>query len=158
MVQSEYGWYAISRNGIIGPYFFDGNDTAVSVNSARYLTMVQEFFLPELDEMELDDVWFHRTGQLPTQHREWVMEFLRERLKVITPWEAIWSTRYSPLLFFPVGYLKSKVHNERPTTLEALKNNIRANTTELPVEMLGRVHENFGKRLLQCIQSKGSHL
>ena len=41
-------WCAISRIGIIGPYFFDEDDRAVAVNSERYVTMIQEFFAPVL--------------------------------------------------------------------------------------------------------------
>ena len=41
-------WGAISRFGIIGPYFFDEDDRAVAVNSERYVTMIQEFFAPVL--------------------------------------------------------------------------------------------------------------
>jgi len=37
-------WCAISRIGIIGPHFFYEDDHAVTVNSERYVAMIQEFF------------------------------------------------------------------------------------------------------------------
>ena len=37
-------WCAVSRMGIIGPYFFEENGRAVTVNSVRYLTVIEEFF------------------------------------------------------------------------------------------------------------------
>uniref|UniRef100_A0A1Y1JZD5 DUF4817 domain-containing protein n=1 Tax=Photinus pyralis TaxID=7054 RepID=A0A1Y1JZD5_PHOPY len=157
-------WCALSKNGIIGPYFFEENDRAVSVNSARYLTMIQEFFLHALDEMGVDeDVWFQQDGATAHTARR-VMEFLRGRfpgrlisLRGDLDWPAR-SPDLAPCDFFLWGYLKSKVYNDRPRTIEDLKNNIRANIAEIPVEMLGRVHENFRKRLDQCIQSEGAHM
>lgn len=37
-------WCAISSAGIIGPWFFEENEVAVTVNSDRYVNMLQEFF------------------------------------------------------------------------------------------------------------------
>jgi len=33
-------WCAISRIGVIGPYFFDEDNRAVTVNSERYVAMI----------------------------------------------------------------------------------------------------------------------
>ena len=51
-------WCAISRIRIIGPYFFDEDDRAVTVNSERYVAMIQEFFAPVLEELNAGLVWF----------------------------------------------------------------------------------------------------
>ena len=53
---------AISRVGIICPYFFQDNWLAVTVNSERYLTMIQDFFQPALVAMQLEDTWFQQDG------------------------------------------------------------------------------------------------
>ena len=37
-------WCAISSAGIVGPWFFEENDAAVTVNSNRYVNMLEEFF------------------------------------------------------------------------------------------------------------------
>ena len=55
-------WCAISSVAIIGPYFFEENERAVTVNAARYREMIEEFFLPHLEEMDVEDVWFQRDG------------------------------------------------------------------------------------------------
>ena len=55
-------WCAISRVGIIGPYFFQDNRLAVTVNSERYLTMIQDFFQPALEAIQLEDTWFQQDG------------------------------------------------------------------------------------------------
>jgi len=44
-------WCAISRIGIIGPYFFYEDDRTVIVNSERYVAMIQEFYAPALEEL-----------------------------------------------------------------------------------------------------------
>ena len=51
-------WCAISRVGIIGPYFFKDNGRAITVNSERYLSMIQDYFQPALEAMELGGTWF----------------------------------------------------------------------------------------------------
>ncbi|CAJ0967081.1 unnamed protein product [Ranitomeya imitator] len=52
----------------------------------------------------------------------------------------------------------SKVCLNRPNTLEDLRNNIEAEIGRIPVDMLVRVHENFRKRMQQCVDSEGRHL
>ncbi|CAF3252739.1 unnamed protein product [Rotaria sp. Silwood2] len=37
-------WYSMSEDKLIGPFFFDGN----TVNGQKYLTMLQDFFIPEI--------------------------------------------------------------------------------------------------------------
>jgi len=43
VVGGELQGNAISRIGIIGPYFFDADDPAVTVNSERYVATIQIF-------------------------------------------------------------------------------------------------------------------
>lgn len=56
------------------------------------------------------------------------------------------------------GYLKSKVYANKPTTLEALKTNIRAEIEAISPEMLAKVLENSKKRAQYCVARKGGHL
>jgi len=55
-------WCAISRIGIIGPWFFEENERAVTVNCERYVSMIEVFFLPKLEEMNAGEVWFQQDG------------------------------------------------------------------------------------------------
>ena len=44
----------MSKFGVIGPYFFeDDRGMAVIVNAERYVSMLQEFFLPYMQDYEL---------------------------------------------------------------------------------------------------------
>jgi transposase-like protein len=156
-------WCAISRVGIIGPYFFQENGRALTVNSDRYLTMLQEFFLPALEEMELDNVWFQQDGA--TAHTARIsMDFLREAFPgrlISLRGDVNWPARspdLAPCDYFLWGYLKSLVYNDRPQTLEDLQNNIRTEIANIPVNMLERVDQNFRNRLNQCIDNGGRHL
>ena len=55
-------WYAISKSAIIGPYFFEEDERAVTVTAARYREMLSSFLFPKLDEITLGDVWFKQDG------------------------------------------------------------------------------------------------
>ena len=51
-------WCGFWAGGIIGPYFFENEArAAVSVNGLHYQTMINEFSLPELENMDVDDVY-----------------------------------------------------------------------------------------------------
>ena len=64
----------------------------------------------------------------------------------------------TPCDFFLWGYLKSKVHVNRPTTIQELKEAIRNEITAIPDDMVQRVMTNFNKRLDECIATEGRHL
>jgi len=70
-------WCTISRIGIIGPYFFDEDNYTVSVNSERYVAMIQEFFGPVLEELNAGLVWFQQDGATAHTARK-SMAVLRE--------------------------------------------------------------------------------
>lgn len=55
-------WCAISSAGIIGPWFFEENGNTVTVNSDRYVNMLEQFLFPRLDELDLGDFWFQQDG------------------------------------------------------------------------------------------------
>ena len=62
--------------GIIGLYFFDENERALTVNEIRYRDMIEEFFLPSLEETDIRDVRFQQDGA--TAHTAWdSMDLLR---------------------------------------------------------------------------------
>ncbi|KAF2354978.1 hypothetical protein FHG87_014267 [Trinorchestia longiramus] len=56
-------WCAVSK---FGPYFFEEDGRSVTVNSQRYLAMLEDFFEPKLEELNedtnLEDIWFQQYG------------------------------------------------------------------------------------------------
>ena len=64
---------------MIGPYFFeDGAGNAVTVNGERYRNMITEFLWPQLDGMDLEDMWFQQDGATCHTARE-TTDLLREK-------------------------------------------------------------------------------
>ena len=52
-------WYGLHAGGVIGSYFlFVDNDRPVTVNGHRYRAMITDYCWPELEDMDLDDMWF----------------------------------------------------------------------------------------------------
>lgn len=49
-----------SYRTIISLHFFKQNENTVTVNSERYASTIEEFCLPKLEEMDMEDVWFQR--------------------------------------------------------------------------------------------------
>jgi len=41
-------WIAVTKFGVIGPYFLEENGRSVTVNSARYVVMIRNILIPEL--------------------------------------------------------------------------------------------------------------
>ena len=58
-------WCGFWVRGIIGPYFSENEaGAAVSVNRLRYLPMINVFLWPELEDMDMDDVYFQEEGSM----------------------------------------------------------------------------------------------
>ncbi|KAK3875203.1 hypothetical protein Pcinc_011476 [Petrolisthes cinctipes] len=53
--------------------------------------------------------------------------------------------------YFLWGYLKARVYEHKPRTLEDLKEAIRVEVAEIDRAMLERVETNFQERLQKCI-------
>ncbi|KAG5323085.1 TC3A transposase, partial [Pseudoatta argentina] len=145
-------WCAISSAGIIGPWFFEENEVAVTVNSDRYLNMLQEFFFPRLNELDLGDIWFQQDGATAHTSRASMAvlrEHFPERLISIRgdlEWQAR-SPDLTPCDFFLWGFLKSRVYVNRPSTLQDLKTNIQEEIANITPAMLARVMTNARNRI-----------
>ena len=60
-------WVAISSRGIIGPFFFERNGVTVTVNSERYVEVLDKFWI-ELQRRfnsTLNRQWFQQDGATP---------------------------------------------------------------------------------------------
>ncbi|GFW40847.1 transposable element Tcb2 transposase [Trichonephila clavipes] len=56
-------WCASWAGGIIGPYFFKNNEGHnVTVNGDRYRAMITNFFIPELNNHDVQELWFQQDG------------------------------------------------------------------------------------------------
>lgn len=56
-------WCALWSGGIIGPYFFENDEgQTVTVKGDRYGRMLTEFFWPQIEDMDTDNMWFQQDG------------------------------------------------------------------------------------------------
>ncbi|GFX84529.1 uncharacterized protein TNCV_560441 [Trichonephila clavipes] len=56
-------WCALWAGGIIGPHFFKNDEGHnVTVNGDRYRAMITNFFIPELNNHDVQELWFQQDG------------------------------------------------------------------------------------------------
>ncbi|GFW92914.1 uncharacterized protein TNCV_3495471 [Trichonephila clavipes] len=56
-------WCALWAGGIIGPYFFKNDEGHnVTINGDRYRAMITNFFIPELNNHDVQELWFQQDG------------------------------------------------------------------------------------------------
>ncbi|GFW81310.1 DUF4817 domain-containing protein [Trichonephila clavipes] len=56
-------WCALWASGVIGPYFFKNDEGHnVTVNGDRYRAMITNFFIPELNNHDVQELWFQQDG------------------------------------------------------------------------------------------------
>ncbi|GFT31929.1 uncharacterized protein TNCV_3467971 [Trichonephila clavipes] len=56
-------WCALWAGGIIGPYFFKNDEGHnVTVNGDRYRAMITNFFISELNNHDVQELWFQQDG------------------------------------------------------------------------------------------------
>lgn len=159
-------WCAVSQTCIIGPYFFeDDNGRAVTVNSERYVEMITNFFIPELRRrrVPIRRVWFQQDGATAHTARA-SMDVIRPLFpgRVISRFGDVHCPPRSPDLsicdFFLWGYLKARVYENKPRTLDELKDAIRVEVAQVERAMLERVYANFQERLQHCTNDFGHHM
>lgn len=158
-------WCAVAPFGVIGPYFFEENGVTVTVNSERYIHMLNTFFIPELRRRQINtrDVYFQQDGA--TAHTANAsMDIVRRMFagRLISRFGDVpWPPRSPDLSscdFFLWGYLKERVYVHKPRTLLELKEAITEEVRAIDLELLARVMDNFRRRIENCIQEDGHHL
>jgi hypothetical protein len=155
---------AISIQKVYGPFFFV-EDT---VNANRYLDMVQQWLMPQLQE-DSDSFVFQQDGA-PPHYGLAVREYLNEDLP--QRWigrtgpddEALlrWPPRspdLTPCDFFLWGYVKGLVYVPPvPISIDELKIRIRQAVETVTVDMLYRVWGELDYRLDICRVTRGAHI
>lgn len=159
-------WCAISKRGIIGPFFFEG-----TVTSQVYLNMLETFFIPELRRrrIPLRHQWFQQDGARPHTTNE-VLDFLNQKFgnRVISNrfpdrfgggflWPPT-SPDLNPCDFYLWGFLKDSVFTTAPRTLDQLRQSIVDCCTLVDAEILDKVMNNFTIRLRAVQNVRGGHI
>ncbi|XP_073819568.1 uncharacterized protein [Musca autumnalis] len=157
-------WCVLWAGGVIGPYFFRNNvGEAVTVNGDRYRAMITDYFVPELDGMNVDELWFQQDGA--TCHTAHVtIDLLKETFNeciISRNGPVNWPPRscdLTPLDYFLWGYVKSLVYANKPETLGELEANIRGVIADIRPHMLEKVVESWTSRIGFIRASRGGHM
>ncbi|GFX78092.1 uncharacterized protein TNCV_972461 [Trichonephila clavipes] len=155
-------WCALWAGGIIGPYFFKNDEGHnVPVNGDRYRAMITNFFIPELNNHDVQELWFQQDGATCHTARA-TIDLLKDTFgdRLISRFGPVnWPPRscdLTPLDYFLWGYVKSLVYADKPQTLDYLEDNIRRVTADIRPQMLEKVIENWTSRLDYIGASRGS--
>ncbi|GFW38088.1 transposase [Trichonephila clavipes] len=124
-------WCALWAGGIIGPYIFKNDEGHnVTVNGDRYKVMITNFFIPELNNHDVQEMWFQQDGATCHTARA-TIDLLKDTLGdcLISRFGPVnWPPRscdLTPLDYFLWGYVKSLVYADKPKTLDHLEDYIR---------------------------------
>ncbi|GFU34335.1 transposable element Tc3 transposase [Trichonephila clavipes] len=157
-------WFALGAGGIIGPYFFKNDkDHNVTVNGDRYRAMITNFFIPELNNHDVQELGFQRDGATCHTARA-TIDLLKDTFGdcLISRFGPVnWPPRscdLTPLDYFMWSYVKSLVYADKPQTLDHLEDNIRRVMADIRPQMLEKVIENWTSRLDYIRASRDSHM
>ncbi|GFT58364.1 putative DD41D transposase [Trichonephila clavipes] len=157
-------WCALWAGGIIGPYFFKNDEEHhVTVNGGRYRAMITNFFIPELNNHDVQELWFQQDGATCHTARA-TIDLLKDTFvdRLISRFAPVnWAPRscdLTPLDYFLLGYVKSLVYADKPETLDHLEDNICRVIADIRPQMLEKVIENWTSRLDYIRASRGSHM
>ncbi|GFW51881.1 DUF4817 domain-containing protein [Trichonephila clavipes] len=155
-------WCALWAGGIIGPYFFKNDEGHnVTVNGDRYRAMITNCFIPELNNHDVQELWFQQDGATCHTARA-TIDLLKDTFgdRLISRFGPVnWPPRscdLTPLDYFLWGYVKSLVYADKPQTLDLLEDNIRRVIADIRPQMLEKVIENWTSRLDYIRASRGS--
>ncbi|GFX37976.1 hypothetical protein TNCV_3835771 [Trichonephila clavipes] len=116
-------WGALWAGGIIGPYFFKNDEGHnVTVNGDRYRAMITNFFIPELNNHDVQELWFQQDGATCHTARA-TIDLLKDTFgdRLISRFGPVnWPPRscdLTPLDYFLWGYVKSLVYADKPQTV-----------------------------------------
>ncbi|GFT68292.1 uncharacterized protein TNCV_659111 [Trichonephila clavipes] len=157
-------WCALWAGGIIGLYFFKNDEGHnVTVNGDWYRAMITNFFIPELNNHDVQELWFQQDGATCHTARATIDllkdtfgDCLNSRFGPVN-----WPPRscdLTPLDYFLWGYVKSLVYADTPQTLDHLEDIIRRVIADIRPQMLEKVIENWTSRLDYIRASRGSHM
>ncbi|GFU47738.1 transposable element Tc3 transposase [Trichonephila clavipes] len=155
-------WCALWAVGIIGTYFFKNDEGHnVTINGDRYIAIITNFFIPELNNHDVQELWFQQDGA--TCHTApATIELLKDTFgdRLISRFGPVnlppRSCDLKPLDYFLWDYVKPLVYADKPQTFDHLEDNIRRVIADIRPQMLEKVIENWTSRLDYIRASRGS--
>ncbi|GFV99835.1 DUF4817 domain-containing protein [Trichonephila clavipes] len=123
--------------------------------------MITNFFIPELNNHDVQELWFQQDGATCHTARA-TIDLLKDTLgdHLISRFGPVnWPPRscdLKPLDYFLWGYVKSLVYADKPQTPDHLEDNIRRVIPDIRPQMLEKVIQNWTSRLDYIRASRGS--
>ncbi|GFV13440.1 uncharacterized protein TNCV_129381 [Trichonephila clavipes] len=130
-------------------------------NCASIRALITNFFIPELNNHDVQELWFQLDGATCHTDRA-TIDLLKDTFgdRLISRFGPVnWPPRscdLTPLDYFLWGYVKSLVYADKPQTLDHLEDNIRRVIADIRPQMLEKVIENWTSRLDYIRASRGS--
>ncbi|GFW31957.1 putative transposable element [Trichonephila clavipes] len=128
-------------------FFFKNDGHNVTVNGDRYRAMINNFFIPELNNHDIQELWFQQDGATCHTARA-TIDLLKDRFgdRLMSRFGPVnWPPRSCDLTqldYFLWGYVKSLVYADKPQTLDHLEDNILRVIADIRPQMLEKVIEN----------------
>ncbi|GFW24142.1 uncharacterized protein TNCV_4951861 [Trichonephila clavipes] len=123
--------------------------------------MITNFFIPELNNHDVQELWFQQDGATCHTARA-TIDLLKDTVgdRLISRFGPVnWPPRscdLTPLDYFLWGYVKSLVYADKPQTLDHLEDNIRRVIADIRPQMLEKVIEISTSKLDYIRASLGS--
>lgn len=175
--KSLTAWFAVSSQGIIGPYFFHELPAAefigpmpfkpVTCTAERYVAMLDGFFKEKFNQLpEPRENLFQQDAAPPHTalitrnwlnnnfHNQWIGKFAPAPSLNFPPR----SPDLTPCDFCFWGMLKPKVYATRPETLEELQREIIKAFQAIDIATCERVCRSVPRRLETCIELGGGQV
>ncbi|GFX84549.1 transposable element Tc3 transposase [Trichonephila clavipes] len=147
--------------GLLESFFKNDGSHNVTVNGDRYRAIISNFFIPELNNHDVQELWFQQDGAICHTARA-TIDLLKDTFgdRLISRFGPVnWPPRSCDLTrldYFLWGYVKSLVYADGPQTLDHLEDNIRRVIVDIRPQMLEKVIENWASRLDYIRGSRGS--
>ncbi|GFX92191.1 uncharacterized protein TNCV_1741111 [Trichonephila clavipes] len=149
--------------GLVESFFKNDEGHNVTVNGDRYRAMITNFFIPELNNHDVQELWYQQDGATCHTVRA-TIDLLKETFgdRLISRFGHVnWPPRscdLTPLDYFLWGYVKSLVYADKPQRPDRLEDNIWRVIADIRPEMLEKVIENWTSILEYIRARRGSHM
>ncbi|GFS71660.1 putative transposable element [Trichonephila clavipes] len=144
----QKNWLFGALYGLVESFFKNDEGHNVTVNGDRYRAMITNFFIPELNNRDVQELWFQQDGATCHTARA-TIDLLKGTFgdRLISRFGPVnWPPRSCDLTlldYFLWSYVKSLVYSDKPQTLDHLEDNIRHVTADIRPQMLEKVIENW---------------
>ncbi|GFU63825.1 uncharacterized protein TNCV_3496371 [Trichonephila clavipes] len=147
--------------GLVESFFKNDEGHNVTLNGDQYRAMITNSFIPELNNHDVQELWFQQDGATCHTARA-TIDLLKDTFgdRLISRFGPVnWPPRscdLTPLDYFLWGYVKSLVYADKPQTLDHLEDNIRRVIADIRPQIMEKFIENWTSRLDYIRASRGS--